>query len=131
MNLSELNEKIEGSSLDSETREDVLDILAFVQGIAEAFALNGFVNPQEIDLAALEGAMDRLYGELGAATIFLSDKHFTGVPKMLRVIQTNMENLSELPVPPVVVKGFGRLAQRVEATRAAQQAEPKEENPTP
>ncbi len=105
-----------------EAREKALDALAFVESLHQAFKDTGMTTSTEPDLNELENLIDALHGELGAAVLFLCEPSFARVPDMLRAIgkaMTGMEEASVVPTP--VVKGFARLAKRIENTRQNQQ----------
>lgn len=96
------------------------DAMAFVQSLHQTFADNGMTSNTDPDLNELENIIDAIYGELAAACIFLSEPSFARVPDMLRVVAKNLEgNKGEVPL--VVVKGYERLAKRIENTRVHMQ----------
>jgi len=77
---------------------------------------------EEPDLNELENLIDALHGELGAAVLFLCEPSFARVPDMLRAVGKAMGAMDEANVvPPPIVKGFSRLAKRIENTRVNQQ----------
>jgi hypothetical protein len=116
--LTDLATKVDESNLPSETREGILDVLAFVEAIHETMKENGMVPiNQDVDLNSLEGLIDAILGELGACAIFLSDKHFPDTPKMLRVVGDGLAKMEDSPIPAPIQKGFYRLAKRIEVTR--------------
>lgn len=111
-------EHIQDSAMSSEAIDASLDALAFVQALHQMFRDNGMTTKDEPDLAELENLIDALYGELGAAVLFLCEPSFARVPDMLRVISKQLSNHEDGDtVPPVIVKGFERLAKRLENTR--------------
>ena len=73
------------------------------------------------DLGELENLVDALTGELAAACIFLSEPSFSRVPDMLRAVSQNLEKSPD-EVPAVVIRGYSRLAKRIENTRLQMQA---------
>ena len=113
------------AQLDKSPSKEALDIasdaLAFVQSLHQTFADNGMTSSAEPDLNELENIIDAIYGELAAACIFLSEPSFARVPDMLRVVSKKLEG-SKDAVPPVVIKGYSRLAKRIENTRMHMQA---------
>lgn len=122
------------AQLDKSPSKEALDIasdaLAFVQSLHQTFADNGMTSSAEPDLNELENIIDAIYGELAAACIFLSEPSFARVPDMLRVVSKKLEG-SKDEVPPVVIKGYSRLAKRIENTRLHMQAVVKNTtNPT-
>lgn len=108
--------------LPEESREKALDALAFVESLHQLFKDNGMTTKEEPDVNELENLVDALYGELGAAVLFFCEPSFTRTPEMLRGIGKNMATLEDAKVvPPTIVKGFSRLAKRIENTRVNQQ----------
>lgn len=105
-----------------EAREKALDALAFVESLHQLFKDNGMTEQDEPDLNELENLIDALHGELGAAVLFFCEPSFARVPDMLRAVGKSMETLEEAKVvPSPIVKGFVRLAKRIENTRVNQQ----------
>lgn len=113
-------EQADGVSV--EAREKACDALAFVESLHQLFKDTGMTAKEEPDVNELENLVDALYGELGAAVLFLCEPSFARVPDMLRVVGTNMEKMEEANVvPSTIVKGFSRVAKRIENTRMNQQ----------
>lgn len=105
-----------------EAREKALDALDFIESLHLLFKETGMTSKEEPDVNELENLVDALYGELGAAVLFLCDPSFSRVPDMLRALSQKLEKLEEAKVvPPTVVKGFARVAKRIENTRQNQQ----------
>lgn len=101
--------------LSSDAAEMGADALAFVQALHSMFRDNGMTSKDQPDLNELENLIDALHGELAAACIFLSEPSFSRVPDMLRIVAKQLNKSEEVPL--VVVKGYERLAKRIEATR--------------
>lgn len=104
-----------------ETIERALDAIAFVQSLHEMFKANGMTQAEEPNVDELENIIDAVNGELGAAVLFLCEPSFARVPDMMRVIAKQIPSMSP-DVPPVIVKGFERVAKRIENTRVNMQA---------
>jgi hypothetical protein len=86
------------------------------------FRENGYDLPEEPDMSSLEAILDMMMGELAAASIFLSEDSFLQVPHMLRTIAKAFEATADgEEVPTVIVNGYNRLADRIQATRVQQQ----------
>lgn len=111
------------NNTEQEARDKALDALAFVESLHQLFKDTGMTTSEEPDVNELENLIDALYGELGAAVLFLCEPSFSRVPDMLRSIGKNMEKLedSNNVVPLTIVKGFSRIAKRIENTRQNQQ----------
>lgn len=111
------------NNTEQEARDKALDALAFVESLHQLFKDTGMTTSEEPDVNELENLIDALYGELGAAVLFLCEPSFSRVPDMLRGIGKNMEKLedSNNVIPPTIVKGFSRIAKRIENTRQNQQ----------
>lgn len=124
---SELRSEIERDLVDRvqesgpEAQEAALGAMAFVESLHQMFVDNGMSKSDEPDLDELENLIDALHGELGAAVLFLCDPSFARVPDMLRAVSAQLEKDAEGTVPTVVVKGFARLARRIENTRVNMQ----------
>jgi len=105
--------------------EAASDCLAFVESLYRVFRENGYDLPEEPELSAVESILDGMMGELAAASLFLSEDSFKAVPQMLRKIGEAFSQLPGEEVPTVIIRGYTRLANRIEATRV-QQAQMKE-----
>jgi hypothetical protein len=116
-------EELENSTgISSEALESAADSLAFIQSLHTVFRENGYDLPEEPDVSALENILDSMMGELAAASIFLSEDSFLQVPHMLRTIAKAFEATADgEEVPTVIVNGYNRLADRIQATRVQQQ----------
>lgn len=115
-------EELEGHETpSSEALDAASDCLAFVASLYSVFRENGYDVPEEPDLAVLEAMIDGMSGELAAASLFLSEDSFKEVPGILRHISENFPQVQGQEVPPVITKGFSRLANRIDATRVQQQ----------
>lgn len=113
-------EQSDGLSL--EAKEKACDALAFVEALHQLFKETGMTTSEEPDVNELENLIDALYGELGAAVLFFCEPSFSRVPEMLRATGKKLEELEEAKVvPPTIVKGFSRVAKRIENTRLNQQ----------
>lgn len=102
-----------------EAREKALDAISFVESLHQMFKDNGMTTKEEPDVDELENLIDALHGELGAAVLFLCENVFARVPDMLRVIAK--QTAKDESVPPVISKGFERVAKRIENTRVNMQ----------
>ena len=98
-----------------------IDCLMFTQALNNLFRDQGAAVADVPDCNVLENLVDAYNGELAAACLFLADKAFATAPAMLRNIADSFKGLSGSVVPSVVVKGFARLASRVENTRVQMQ----------
>jgi hypothetical protein len=101
--------------------EAASDCLAFVESLHSVFRDNGYDLSEEPDLSAVESILDGMMGELAAASLFLSEDSFKSVPQMLRKIGEAFSQMPSQEVPTVIVRGYNRLANRIEATRVQQQ----------
>lgn len=114
-------------SLNTDTLEAAEEAMGFVLALHNMFKENGVVLPEEPDCSQLESLIDGIHGELAAACLFLAEDSFAKVPSMLRGIAagfdskdvefTDPEGETGSSVPPIIRKGFLRLADRIEATR--------------
>jgi hypothetical protein len=118
--LGILEENAEGSF--SEALEAASDSLGFVTSLHSVFKDNGYDLGEEPDVSALEHILDSMFSELAAASLFLSEDSFQQVPTMLRTIAKAFEQTAGGDeVPTVIIEGYNRLADRIEATRVQQQ----------
>jgi len=118
MNYEEATLAIEDeANPSSEARDIAVDALNFVQSLHQMFKDNGMTSKDEPDVDELENLIDALHGELGAAVLFLCEPSFARVPDMLRVISKQTSAMNDGSVPTVIIKGFERLAKRIENTR--------------
>jgi hypothetical protein len=127
MNYDDAITQLDRPTASKEALDLAADAMAFVQSLHQTFSENGMTSNAEPDLNELENIIDAIYGELAAACIFLSEPSFARVPDMLRVVAQKLEG-SKDEVPPVVVKGYSRLAKRIENTRQHMQALVKNAN---
>ena len=104
----------------TEAREKASEALAFTEALHQLFKDMGMTTKDEPDVNELENLVDALYGELGASVLFMCDPVYARVPDMLRVVGKQLEKMGA-DVPPTIVKGFTRLAKRIENTRVHQQ----------
>lgn len=121
MNYDTVIEQLEAGNPTKESLELAADALAFVQGLHQMFQDNKMTSSDSPDLGELENLVDALTGELAAACIFLSEPSFSRVPDMLRAVSQNLEKSPD-EVPAVVIRGYSRLAKRIETTRLQMQA---------
>lgn len=122
--ISELEESTFPSA---KAMEAGADALAFVVSLNNVLRENGANLPEEPDVDQLGTVLDGVFGELAAVCIFLSEKSFARVPKMLRTIADALEKADEsfkdpsgqtgTSVPSAVIRGYRDLATRLEATR--------------
>ena len=129
--IESLREDTDCSEEQDAALEAATETLAFVQALHTLFVDSGAKLPETPDCYILEHYIDALYGELGAATIFLSEQSFSQVPDMLRVISQQIK-AKDVPlaapdgetrpsVPTAVVAGFSRFADRIDKMRVQQQ----------
>lgn len=103
------------SDLSDETVETACNALSFCGALHQMFVDNGMiVDDAIVDFDEMENLIDALAGELTAACMCLGT--FNDTPRMLRTIGENLKRQNIPEVPKVVVKGFERLATRVEKT---------------
>lgn len=110
-----------GEDVSEEALDAATESLAFVTALHSVFRDNGYDLPENPDVSTLEHILDGMMGELAAASLFLSEKSFQRVPEMLRTISKAFTQEPGAEVPTVIVKGYNRLADRIEATRVQQQ----------
>lgn len=128
--LSRITAEIENSSLSPEAREKVLDSLAFAESLHKLFKDNGMTVTESAEFNELENLVDALFGELGAAVLFLCEPSFARVPDMLRAVSSQLAKAGEQTVPLTIIKGFARVAKRIENTRQNSQQLAKIRNPS-
>jgi hypothetical protein len=111
----------------TEALEVATEALAFIHGLNEALRESGARLPEVPDINKLGIVLDGVFGELAAASLFLSEDSFKRVPEMLRLYAdklekmdvefTDPEGVSGLSVPKAVTDGFRHFAKRLEATQ--------------
>lgn len=122
MTYDDVIESLESGSPSKESLELAADAIAFVQALHQMFSENGMTSSENPSLNELENLIDATHGELGAACLFLCEPSFSRVPDMLRGIARKLEKEGGTEVAPlVVIKGFDRLAKRIENTRQQMQ----------
>ena len=116
-------EELEGHETpSSDALEAAVDCVGFVTSLHTVFKDNGYDLGEEPDVSTLENILDGMFSELAAASLFLSEDSFQQVPTMLRTIGKAFANTSGGDeVPSVIIEGYNRLADRIEATRVQQQ----------
>lgn len=97
--------------------EAAADALSFVQGLHDTFAAHGVSLPENPDLYKLEGIVEGYVGELGAAVMILSNNQLGDTPLALNRLSKEVDG----KMPPSVVTGCLRLADRIKKTRVSQQ----------
>lgn len=112
--ISELENSPEPTDLALEAGADAM---AFVLALHTMFKDNGVSLPEDPSVECLENIIDNIMGELSAASLFLAEDAFNGVPKMLRTVSSGFTQDLGKEVPTVITKGFSRLADRIEATK--------------
>jgi len=91
--------------------------MAFVHTVHSMFVENRVLNESApVDTSVLEVLIDELYGEIGAAALFLAQPDLAGCESVLEAAAT-FEPPDATKVPVFIRKGFSRLAQRVVRTR--------------
>lgn len=106
----------------SNALEAAVDCVGFVTSLHSVFKDNGYDLGEEPDVSSLENILDSMFSELAAASLFLSEDSFQQVPTMLRTIGKAFANTAGGDeVPSVIIEGYNRLADRIEATRVQQQ----------
>jgi hypothetical protein len=103
------------------------DALTFVANLNNILRENGAKLPEEPDVDQLGTVLDGVFAELAAASIFLSEKSFMRVPKMLRSIAdalvstdvafTDPTGETAPSVPTALVRGYRAFATRIESSR--------------
>lgn len=122
MTFDKVIEELEECNLSTEGREAAMDAVAFVTSLHQLFKDSGMTTEEEPNLDEMENLVDALHGELGAAVLFFCEPSFQRVPDMLRGTAAQIEKWDDQTVvPPTIVKGFVRLAKRIENTRVNQQ----------
>ena len=112
----------DGDDVSSDALEAAADSLGFVTALHTVFRENGYDLGEEPDVSSLENILDSMMSELAAASLFLSENSFQQVPTMLRTIAKAFgETAGGEEVPTVIIDGYNRLADRIEATRVQQQ----------
>lgn len=107
----------DASEASSDALDAGVDAMAFVLALHTMFKDNGVDLPEEPSVDALENIIDNIMGELSAASLFLAEKSFESVPKMLRTVSSQFTQSLGEEVPTVITKGFSRLADRIDATK--------------
>jgi hypothetical protein len=103
-----------GTTLSADDRETVQDCLGFVQGFYDLLEDVGLLAASdEFNIDELEAAYNALLGENAAAALFLA--HFKDAASMLRNTADKIKD--DTVVPPLVINGYRKLADRVERTR--------------
>lgn len=115
--FAKVSAEIENSTLSPEARERALDALAFAESLHKLFKDNGMTLTENVEFNELENLVDALFGELGAAVLFLCEPSFARVPDMLRGVSSQLAKAGEQTVPLTIIKGFARVAKRIENTR--------------
>jgi hypothetical protein len=111
-----------GDDVSSDALEAAADSLGFVTSLHSVFKDNGYDLGEDPDVSSLENILDSMMSELAAASLFLSEDSFQQVPHMLRTIAKAFANTAGGDeVPTVIINGYNRLADRIEATRVQQQ----------
>lgn len=105
--------------------------MAFIKLLNDSLRENGATLPEQPDVDEIGTVLDKVFAELAAASLFLSEPSFARVPDMLRSIADGIEKTDQSfvdpsgedgkSVPPVVVQGFRDFARRLEATKLQKQ----------
>jgi len=98
-----------------EALEKALDAMGTVGSLWNLFRSNGGMDiPEEPDGNLLENTVDAYFCELLAATQFLAQKEFGDMPKLIRNTGVKIDEKFSGAMPRPVIKGYGRLAARIE-----------------
>lgn len=103
--------------VNEQTLDAAADAMSFIQALWTNFVEKGYVEDGEPDLNKIEGIIDGVEGELVAAALFLSEKAFDKVPLMLMKISASLAAAQDENVPKQVIRGYQRLAERIEKTK--------------
>lgn len=107
----------DSSEAPSDTIEAACDAISFVATLHNLFVTQGVINSDaDVSIPILENLTDAYFGELAAATMFLSQDQFSGIGIFLTTLEKTMDDPNN-DVPVSVRKGFGRLAKRIEKAR--------------
>jgi hypothetical protein len=108
-------------------REAGADAMAFLLLLNSALKESGAPLSDTPDAARLGSMIDGVFGELAAASLFLSEKVFARVPELLRKYADGLEKMDSNftdpdghtgpSVPQPILSGFRSLATRIESTR--------------
>jgi hypothetical protein len=84
----------------------------------ECLMANGMINPDApVNPAVIEAAFDAFYGEVAAASIFLSEPSNDGCEQTLLDWEQGLQKAEIDVVPMSVQRGFRRLAERITKTK--------------
>ena len=91
------------------------DSITLSKGLWDLLKLHGLNHPSDIpDIAVMEKTIDRVYGELAAATLLLSENAFPGIHKIAKGTAISLEMKNDPTVPKEIIQGFKDLAIRLE-----------------
>lgn len=107
--------------------QTALDAMAFAQSLWNHLKENGLYTAKEDpDFDVMQRAIDLLYGELHAATMFLSDTAFERIPEVFDGIAESLDTARKGvhgdSVPPEVIRGYRDFANRVRSAQAYQRS---------
>ena len=125
--IDRLEVLLEEDALSEEEVEVTCNALSFCAALNQMFIDNGMLeDSEEVDFDQMENLIDALLGELAAACMLLGT--FKDVPSLLRGTAKDLRDKNIPEVPQVIIKGYERLASRIERTTNAlvEMKEPKE-----
>lgn len=113
------------SELSDEAKEAATDAMAFVASLHSLYAESHAGFGEFPDCSKLENLIDCIHGELNAVCMVLAEPAFDRVPDILREITASLEtveiefneDLQASTLAPSVVKGYSRLADRINMTK--------------
>ncbi len=104
---------VDNSDLPEDTIETATAALAFAQSFNDLLVDLGVIaDSDELDFELLEKSFESFMGEVAAAGLFLAT--FKSASTMLRGAADKLKGSKE--VPPLIVNGYYKLADRVEKT---------------
>lgn len=115
-----LSESSLGPEIHADTMETAAEAMSFVLSLHRMFIDQGARLEDTPDVNILESLIDAYNGELAAACMFFTDPRMANVPDILRGTAATLQEAQEDgedSVPTVIIKGYERLANRIENTR--------------
>src|SRR5688572_23904798 len=114
---NEIKKVIDSDLCSSEVANFIEEAVTFSGALWQLLKEHGMVTEGDIpNHAVMEQVIDRIYGELAAACMVLTDNSQTNVVSSLYIIADNLDKLNNDVVPKQLIAGFRDLAVRLQNT---------------
>ncbi len=114
----EVMSSLDNANIPTEGHKLAEDALTFTKSLWNLMKDQGLQSDSDIpDIQLMEKVIDRIYGELGAASLMFTDESFKGLPALFKGTAHRLSlHTGEDAPPPEIIEGFRDFAIRLENT---------------